>query len=96
MVISQIILILSVVFHKALYLDLFFFSYTSMTFLMLVSSYHFIFLLMIPIFILKLLTLLSLRNIMNREMKYVKNWLDANKLALNIEKTNFVYYFTLQ
>ena len=29
-------------------------------------------------------------------MKYVKNWLDANKLALNIEKTNFVYYFTLQ
>ena len=33
------------------------FSYTSMTILMLVTFYHFIFLLMIPIFILKLLTL---------------------------------------
>ena len=32
-----------VVFHKALYLDLFFFSYTSMTFLMLVSFYRVIF-----------------------------------------------------
>ena len=50
MVISQIILIFLVVFHKALYLDLFFFSYTPLTFLMLISFYHFIFLLMIPIF----------------------------------------------
>ena len=28
---------------------------------------------------------------MNREMRYVKKWFDANKLALNIEKTNFVW-----
>ena len=34
-----------------------YFEATSMTFLMLVSFYHFIFFLMIPIFILKLLTL---------------------------------------
>ena len=27
---------------------------------------------------------------MNRELKYVKKWLHANKLALNIEKTNYV------
>ena len=32
---------------------------------------------------------------MNRELKYVKKWLDANKLALNIEKTN-LHCFTLQ
>ena len=29
---------------------------------------------------------------MNRELRYVKKWLDANKLALNIEKTNFVVF----
>ena len=34
--------------------------------------------------------LVSLQKIMNRELKYVKKWLDANKLALNIEETNFV------
>ena len=27
---------------------------------------------------------------MNRELKKVKKWLDANQLALNIDKTNFV------
>ena len=26
------------------------------------------------------------------ELKYVKQWLDANKLALNMEKTNFVLF----
>ena len=29
---------------------------------------------------------------MNWELKYVKQWLDANKLALNMEKTNFVLF----
>ena len=29
---------------------------------------------------------------MNIELKKVKKWLDANKLALNIEKTNFVLF----
>ena len=32
------------------------------------------------------------QKIMNRELRYVKKWLDANKLALNIEKTNFVVF----
>ena len=36
--------------------------------------------------------LVSLQKIMNREFKYVKKWLDANKLALNIEKNNFVLF----
>ena len=36
--------------------------------------------------------LVSLQKIMNRELKYVKKWLDANKLALNIEKNNFVLF----
>ena len=30
--------------------------------------------------------------LMNWELKYVKQWLDANKLALNMEKTNFVLF----
>ena len=29
---------------------------------------------------------------MNTELKKVLKWLDANKLALNIEKTNFVIF----
>ena len=29
---------------------------------------------------------------MNRELSHVKKWLEANKLALNIEKTNFVVF----
>ena len=29
---------------------------------------------------------------MNRELKKVKKWLDANRLALNIDKTNFVIF----
>ena len=29
---------------------------------------------------------------MNHEMKKVKKWLDANRLALNIDKTNFVVF----
>ena len=33
-----------------------------------------------------------LQKIMNRELRYVKKCLDANKLALNIEKTNFVVF----
>ena len=34
--------------------------------------------------------LVSLQKIMNRELKCVIKWLDANKLALNIEKNKFV------
>ena len=29
---------------------------------------------------------------MNRDLRHVKKWLEANKLALNIEKTNFVVF----
>ena len=31
--------------------------------------------------------LLTLQKVMNRELRHVKKWLDANKLALNIDKT---------
>ena len=34
----------------------------------------------------------TLQKIMNRELHHVKKWLEANKLALNIEKTNFVVF----
>ena len=36
--------------------------------------------------------LTRLQKIMNRELKKVKKWLDANRLALNIDKTNFVVF----
>ena len=36
--------------------------------------------------------LLTLQKVMNRELRHVKKWLDANKLALNIDKTNFVVF----
>ena len=36
--------------------------------------------------------LTSLTNIINRELSKVKTWLDCNKLALNIDKTNFVIF----
>ena len=31
----------------------------------------------------------TLQKVINRELRHVKKWLDANKLALNIEKTKF-------
>ena len=34
----------------------------------------------------------TLQKIMKRELRHVKKWLEANKLALNIEKTNFVVF----
>ena len=38
----------------------------------------------------------KLEKAVNRELKKVKRWLDANKLALNIEKTNFVIFHSPQ
>ena len=31
-----------------------------------------------------------MQKILNRELRKVQKWLEANRLALNIEKTNFV------
>ena len=36
--------------------------------------------------------LLSIQKIVNRELRKVRKWLEANRLALNIEKTNFVLF----
>ena len=33
---------------------------------------------------------------MNRELKKVKKWLDANQLGLNVVKTNFVIFHSPQ
>ena len=40
--------------------------------------------------------LFTLQKVMNRELKKVKKWLDANQLALNIDKTNFVIFHSPQ
>ena len=36
--------------------------------------------------------LFSIQKIVNRELRKVRKWLEANRLALNIEKTNFVLF----
>ncbi len=38
--------------------------------------------------------LINLQKIVNRELK--NKWLDANRLALNISKTNYVIFFLLR
>ena len=40
--------------------------------------------------------LITLQKVMNRELKKVKKWLDANQLALNIDKTKFVIFHSPQ
>ena len=47
-------------------------------------------------FYLMLRDLITLQKVMNRELKKVKKWLDANQLALNIDKTNFVIFHSPQ
>ena len=36
--------------------------------------------------------LLTLQKIVNRELRKVKKWLEANRLAVNISKTNYVIF----
>ena len=36
--------------------------------------------------------LLNIQKVVNRELRKVRKWLEANRLALNIEKTNFVIF----
>ena len=36
--------------------------------------------------------LFTLQKVMNCELRKIKKWLDANKLALNIDKTNYVIF----
>ena len=37
-----------------------------------------------------------LQKTMNKHLRYVKKWLDANKLPLNLDKTNFVLFHSPQ
>ena len=40
--------------------------------------------------------IIQLQKIMNRELKKVRKWNDANRLSLNIDKTNFVVFHSPQ
>ena len=40
--------------------------------------------------------LLNIQKIVNRELRKVRKWLEANRLALNIDKTNFVIFHSQQ
>ena len=37
-----------------------------------------------------------LEKVVNKELKHVKKWLDANNFALNIDKTNFIIFHSPQ
>ena len=39
---------------------------------------------------------MNIQKIVNRELQKVRKWLEANRLALNIEKTNFVIFRSQQ
>ena len=41
-------------------------------------------------------SLSTLQKVVNKELSRIKKWLDANKLALNIDKTNFVIFHSPQ
>ena len=41
-------------------------------------------------------SLSTLQKVVNKELSHIKKWLDANKLALNIDKTNFVIFHSPQ
>ena len=38
----------------------------------------------------------TLQKVVNMELRYVKKWLDANKLALNIDKANCIIFHSAQ
>ena len=38
----------------------------------------------------------QLQKVVNSELKHIEKWLDANKLALNVDKTNFVIFHSPQ
>ena len=40
--------------------------------------------------------LLNIQKILNRELRKVRKWLEADRLALNIDKTNFVLFHSSQ
>ena len=40
--------------------------------------------------------LFILQKIVNRELRYVKKWLDSNKLALNVDKKILLFFTLMQ
>ena len=45
-------------------------------------------------FIMKMINLRNLENTLNQELKELNQWLCVNRLALNVNKTNFVLFHT--
>ena len=56
------------------------------------SLFAFIYLLTIPVVILANNNLKELESLANRELGNVNEWLNANKLSLNMKKSNFVIF----
>ncbi len=63
-----------------------------MTYLMSIVCFHCFFLLMTQIIYFEADDLNIFIKTINKELSRVKSWLDCNKPALNIDKTNFVLF----
>ena len=66
--------------------------FTSMIFTNPIRYLPFIYLLTIPVVILANNNLKELESLANRELGNVNEWLNANKLSLNMKKSNFVIF----
>ena len=73
-------------------LDLCYFFYTLMTSVRALISLTYTYLLMIPTCFMLTETLKNLENTINNELEQVSRWLSANKLSLNIGKSNFIIF----
>ena len=51
---------------------------------------------MIPTYTFESENLQQLQKVVNNELKYIKKWLNANRLALNVEKTSFIIFHSSQ
>ena len=77
---------------KSLFWDPYFSFYTSMTLLKLPLNWNSSSLLMIQIFFIQKKDLKILESKVNNELINLHEWLSANKLTLNIKKSNFVIF----
>ena len=78
-------------FPKDQYLDPYFFSSLLMIYQMFQKSLSFTYLLMILTFT-ESECPEKLAKKVNTELRYAKRWLDANKLSLNVDKTNYIIF----
>ena len=84
------------VYHKGQFLVLYYFFYILMTSDFARLNWTSISLLMIQIYFYAGKSLTQIESVINAELAHVETWLSANKLSLNIIKSNFVIFHPSQ